>query len=111
MNPAPAKSQSSIAVLHKALDVLEALQTADGPLSLDQIVTATGLARSTAHRLILNLIARGYLERTAFGKFALGLKLLELGATVRQRQSLRDIARPIMLDLRDRLGETVNLGK
>ena len=111
MNAVPAKSPGVIAVLHKALDLLEALQTADGAKSLDQLVEATGVARSTAHRLLLNLIVRGYVERTNSGQFALGLKLLELGATVRQRQSLRDIARPIMLDLRNQLGETINLGK
>jgi DNA-binding IclR family transcriptional regulator len=111
MNAVPARSPGVIAVLHKALDLLEALQTADGAKSLDQLVEATGVARSTAHRLLLNLIARGYVERANSGQFALGLKLLELGATVRQRQSLRDIARPIMLDLRNQLGETINLGK
>ena len=111
MNAAPAKSPSAIAVLHKAFDLLDVLQAADGAKSLEQLVEATGIARSTAHRLLLNLIARGYVERTSSGKFALGLKLLELGATVRQHQSLRDIARPVMLDLRNRLGETINLGK
>ena len=98
-------------MLHKAFDLLDALQTAEGAKSLDQFVRDTSIARSTAHRLLLNLIGRGYVERTNSGKFALGLKLLELGAAVRQHQSLRDIARPIMLDLRNRLGETINLGK
>src|SRR4051794_20380044 len=111
MHPANAKAPGSIAVLHKALDILETLQNADGPQALDQIAAATGVARSTTHRLLQNLLSRGYLERTSSGKYSLGLKLLEIGATVRQRQSLRDIARPIMLELRERLGETINLGK
>ena len=111
MHPATAKLPGSVAVLHKALDILESLQSADGPQALDQIVASTGVARSTTHRLLQNLLSRGYLERTSSGKYSLGLKLLEIGATVRQRQSLRDIARPIMLDLRERLGETINLGK
>ncbi len=105
------KPSSNIAVLHKALDLLEALQSADKPRSLDQLVAETGLARSTAHRLLLNLISRGYVERASANTFALGLKLLELGATVRQGQSLRDIALPIMLNLRNELGETINLGR
>jgi len=111
VQPAAAKAPGSIAVLHKALDILEALQTADGPQSLDQLAAATGVARSTAHRLLKNLLARGYLERGATSKYTLGLKLLELGGAVRQHQSVRDIARPVMLELRDRLGETINLGK
>jgi DNA-binding IclR family transcriptional regulator len=111
ITPQPLRAPSAIAVLHKAFDLLDALQSGGDAKSLDQLVRDTGIARSTAHRLLLNLIGRGYVERTASGKFALGLKLLELGATVRQHQSLRDIARPIMLDLRNRLGETINLGK
>lgn len=111
MGPATATTPGSIAVLHKALDILEALQTASTPRGLDEIVAATGIARTTAHRLLVNLSARGYVERAPAAKFALGLRLLELGANVRQRQSLRELALPVMLELRDRFRETVNLGK
>jgi len=106
-----ATSPGSIAVLHKALDILEALQSANSPRALDEIVAATGIARSTAHRLLLNLSARGYVERSPSARFALGLRLLELGANVRQKQSLRELALPIMLEIRDHFRETVNLGK
>ena len=100
-----------IAVLQKAFDLLELLQGEEEPKSLDELVAASGLAKSTAHRLLANLLGRGYVEKNAAGRYSLGLKLLALGAAVRQRQSLRDLARPIMERLRDLLGETVNLGK
>lgn len=100
----------NIAVLHKAFDILELLQGADEPKSLDQVVTASGIPRSTAHRLLSDLTSRGYIDKDAANRYTLGLKLLALGAAVRQKHSLRDIARPFMLDLRDRFGETVNLG-
>ena len=100
-----------IAVLQKAFDLLELLQGEEEPKSLDELVAASGLAKSTAHRLLANLLGRGYVEKNAAGRYSLGLKLLALGAAVRQRQSLRDLARPIMERLRDSLGETVNLGK
>jgi len=100
-----------IAVLQKAFDLLELLQGEEEPKSLDDLVAASGLAKSTAHRLLANLVGRGYVEKNAAGRYSLGLKLLALGAAVRQRQSLRDLARPIMERLRDSLGETVNLGK
>ena len=108
---AHATTSGSIAVLHKALDILDALQTAGRPQALDEIVAATGIKRSTAHRLLLNLSARGYIERSASARFGLGLRLLELGANVRQKQSLREVALPLMLELRDHFRETVNLGK
>ncbi|HEY3840962.1 MAG TPA: IclR family transcriptional regulator [Bryobacteraceae bacterium] len=100
----------NVAVLHKAFDVLDLLQSCDDVQSLDEIVAASGLPRSTTHRLLANLTARGYVEKNDAGRYRLGLKLLALGATVRQRHGLRDIVRPFMVDLRDRFGETVNLG-
>jgi DNA-binding IclR family transcriptional regulator len=107
----PQKKQGSIAVLQKTFDLLELLQAEEEAKSLDELVTTSGLAKSTTHRLLANLIRRGYVEKNAAGRYSLGLKLLALGAAVRQRQNLRDLARPIMERLRDSLGETVNLGK
>lgn len=103
--------KGSIAVLQKTFDLLELLQVDEEPKSLDELVKASGLAKSTTHRLLSNLMGRGYVEKNASGRYSLGLKLLALGAAVRQRQNLRDLARPIMERLRDSLGETVNLGK
>ncbi len=104
------KPDSGIAVLHKAFDLLELFQESETPRSLDQVVSASGIPRSTAHRLLADLTSRGYLQKDAAGHYSLGLKLLVLGATVRQRHTLRDVAHPFMVDLRNRFGETVNLG-
>jgi IclR family transcriptional regulator, KDG regulon repressor len=100
-----------IAVLHKAFDLVDLLEKSEKPKSLEELVDASHIARSTAHRLLLNLISRGYVEKNSSGSYRLGLKLLELGATVKQRQCLRDVVRPVMEELRDRCGETVNLGR
>ena len=108
---APAKPSGEIAVLQKAMDLLELLQSEEEPKSLEELVEASGLAKSTAHRLLANLLRRGYVEKTRNGRYVLGLTLLALGAAVRRRQSLRDVAHPVMERVRDLLGETVNLGK
>jgi DNA-binding IclR family transcriptional regulator len=105
------KEPGTIAVLHKALDIVELLETSEKAKSLDEVVASTKIARSTAHRVLINLISRDYVEKDDSGRYRLGLKLLELGATVKQRQSLRELVRPFMEELRDRLGETVNLGR
>jgi IclR family transcriptional regulator, KDG regulon repressor len=105
--PAP----GGIAVLHKAFDLLDHLQVSEKAESLDALASATGIARSTTHRILRNLIERGYVEKDASGRYHLGLKLLELGATVKTRQTLRDIAYPFMVELRDTFRETVNLGR
>src|SRR6185312_4354513 len=75
-----------------------------------EIVTENQIPRSTAHRLLSNLVSRGYAEKDVAGRYSLGLKLLALGGSVRYRYTLRDIARPFMVELRNRFDETVNLG-
>lgn len=100
-----------IAVLHKAFDLLELLQESETPKSLEDVVVASQLPRSTAHRLLADLVLRGYVEKDPAGHYSLGLKLLVLGATVRQRHTLRDISQPFMVGLRNQFEETVNLGR
>lgn len=122
-NPSCMKSQSlsksktqdkpdpgGIAVLHKAFDLLDLFQDSETARSLDQVVSASGIPRSTAHRLLTDLTCRGYVQKDPAGHYSLGLKLLVLGATVRQRHTLRDVVHPFMVELRNRFGETVNLG-
>jgi len=111
MTQVPKITNARIAVLHKAFDLIDLLERNEIPKSLDELVSASGIARSTAHRLLLNLISRGYVERDRSGCYRLGMKLLELGATVKQRESLRDLVRPFMEELREQIGETVNLGR
>jgi DNA-binding IclR family transcriptional regulator len=92
-------SVSGIGVLDKAVAVLDAL--AAGPLSLPQLVDATGLPRATAHRLAAALEVHEFVGRTADGRFQLGARLSEPG--------LAGIARPALETLRDTTGESVQL--
>ncbi|HEY3836302.1 MAG TPA: IclR family transcriptional regulator [Bryobacteraceae bacterium] len=109
----PRKSEpaGSIAVLHKAFDLLELLRQSEGAMSLDDVVSASHIPRSTAHRLLTDLVLRGYVEKDRAGHYQLGLTLLVLGATVRHRHNLRDISQPYMVGLRNQFEETVNLGR
>lgn len=101
----------SVAVLDKAFEIFGVLLQQEEPLSLDEIANYTGIARTTAHRLLHNLALRGYIEKDPERyKYRLGVKLAELGSAVKRRQSLRDIALPPMQELRKKLQDTINLG-
>src|SRR5512146_51555 len=77
----------SIAVLDKAFEILELLQQRDEALSLDDIAGHTGIARTTAHRLLHNLARRGYVDKdTERYRYVLGFKLVELGNAASRRQ-------------------------
>ena len=91
----------------KALDVLEVFGGSEG-LTLIEISRRVGLNKSRTFRLLHTLAKRGYVERSADGSlYMLGIKLFELSTHV--RRDIKDIARPLMLELRERFNEMVNL--
>jgi IclR family acetate operon transcriptional repressor len=105
---AKAGDRYSIAVLGKALDLLEALE-AEGEPTLTELSARTGIPKPTALRVLANLEARDYVYRDVHGRYRLGLRLLQLGTHVTDRIDLRTLALPVMERLRDACNETVNL--
>jgi IclR family transcriptional regulator, KDG regulon repressor len=103
-----AQREYSIKAVQRALDILEALLEARSPLSLQQICARTGLPKSTAFRIVSNLIQRQYLVEGEEG-YRLGFKPLQLGALVEEKLDLKHQALPFLRKLVDRFGETVHL--
>ncbi len=54
----------SIQVLERAFNIMDTLLQAGEPLSLEAIMTRTEMAKSTAFRIVSNLIRYGYLTET-----------------------------------------------
>jgi DNA-binding IclR family transcriptional regulator len=96
--------------LDRALDVLEAV-AAGGELGVSEVAARTGLVVSTAHRLLASLADRGYVRQTSpQGRYALGLKVLELAGGMQARTAALTVAaRPHLERLRHATGETANL--
>jgi len=75
---------------------------------LADVASATGLSRSTAHRLLAALVRLGLAEQDATsGGFYPGLRLLSLGAAAADRHNLAELAAPYSQRLADRTGDTV----
>lgn len=101
-------SVSGVGVLDKSIRVLEAVHGA-GALSLSELVGATGLSRPTAHRLAAALEAHRLLRRDADGRWRLGMRLVTWGSAAGSEAGLLDVASPVLVDLRDRTGESAQL--
>ena len=69
---------SGVGVLDKTVKILDALES--GPATLGQLVSATGLARPTAHRLAIALERHRFVLRDQHGRFVLGSRFAELAA-------------------------------
>lgn len=104
-----AKATPSIQVIDRLSLLLEAIAGSDRPNTLKVLTAETGLHPSTAFRILASAGQHGLVERDSSGAYRLGSRLLQLAGQVQSGLDLRDQARPIMRELRDRLGETVNL--
>jgi DNA-binding IclR family transcriptional regulator len=96
---------SGIKVLDRAVAIMMAV--APHPLSLTELCETTGLPRATAHRLATALETHRILARGDDGRWTTGTALTSLGTG--GRDQLLDAARPVMSDLVDVTGESVQL--
>jgi IclR family acetate operon transcriptional repressor len=102
----------SIAVLDRALDVLEALAEAPPgtPLGVSEIARRVGATKSAAFRILANLERRGYIGKDPVtARYSLGTRLAYLGERSLGAIDLRAAARPALEALHRQFGETVNL--
>jgi DNA-binding IclR family transcriptional regulator len=93
--------------LARGLDVLRAV--ADGATNLSSVLTATGLSRSTAHRLAQLLREYGYLHSADGTEYVLGPALIDLGFRAVAQNPVPRVARPLLQELADALLDTVHL--
>ena len=92
-----------------ALELLDCLAT-EPELGVAELGRRLGVAKSTAHRIVTTLCAKGYVQRVPETKsYRLGIRLHELGELVASRSQLRDHALPLLEQLRNQTGETVHL--
>ena len=77
---ARAPQVKTVAAVERALDLLDAFRTGDGPLTLAAIAQRAGLYKSTVLRLAHTLETRGYLIRLPDGTYQVGFKPFSLGA-------------------------------
>ena len=99
----------SIQVIDRLVALLDAIAGTDRPATLKVLAAETGLHPSTAFRILASAQQHALVERDASGAYCLGTRLLQLAGRVQSGLDLREEARPIMAQLRDLLGETVNL--
>lgn len=79
-------------------------------LGVSDIARRLGVAKSTAHRLLTSLSARGFTDKNPeTGQYRLGLHLFELGQLAGDRMRLRRTAAPLLEELRRLTGCTVHL--
>ncbi|MBS1145795.1 MAG: IclR family transcriptional regulator [Proteobacteria bacterium] len=92
------------------MTLLDALAAASEPATLKHLASVTELHPSTAHRILAAMTTARFVERQDAGTYRLGIRLLELGNLVKSRINVREVALPFMQELRESIGEAINLG-
>ena len=93
-----------------ALDLLDCFAQRE-EFGVSELARNIGVAKSTAHRLLTTLCARGFAERDEeSGRYRLGLHLYELGHLAVSRSDIRNAALPILQDMHQRTGATAHIG-
>ncbi|HHV20819.1 MAG TPA: IclR family transcriptional regulator, partial [Propionibacterium sp.] len=98
-----------MSAITRAVDAIELILRAQGPVRLIDLAHELGLAKSSAHRLVTTLEEADLLARTEGGNLTIGVRLVGWAAATDATSHLRTIAEPLMRQLRDTTGETVNL--
>lgn len=99
----------SVPVVRSTFRILEELARSE-PLGLKEVTQNTGIAKSTVFRILNTLVQMGYVIRDAGRYYHISPALGRLVNEEASSEALRRLALPIMLELRDKYGETVNLG-
>jgi len=104
-NGQPARGE--VAVLHKALGLLECLGT--GPMTAAELSRQLGIAKPTVYRIIRTLLSREFINKERDGsRYMIGTALYALGSAHRSAD-LVSLTRPHVVRLAARFGETVNV--
>jgi DNA-binding IclR family transcriptional regulator len=95
----------------KAFDILKLISSSREGMGLNEIARALNIAKSTAHGITSVLEDVGAVTRdTSTKRYELGLTLFELGRQAYSQIDLREIAKPVMEELMEKVQETVFLG-
>ncbi|MEJ6549035.1 helix-turn-helix domain-containing protein [Corynebacterium sp. USCH3] len=94
-----ANSRSGESVLQRAMRILECFHPDQPRLTAAQVAAATGLSRSTTHRLVTEMTSVGMLQRLPDGSVTVSDHSWETSVRCSPLEQLRDLARPVLEDL------------
>lgn len=103
--------ESGTQALDRALSVLLAFTHEEPERKVSDVSRELGLHKSTASRLFRALTDAGFLQRNEeTGTYRLGVTVFDLGARFLAGLDIHGVARPLLRELAQQEGESVNLG-
>ncbi|GIN63348.1 IclR family transcriptional regulator [Robertmurraya siralis] len=104
------KDVGSVQSVDRALTILEILQENSKGLGVTDLAKQLHVSKSTAHRLLMSLLKKGFVQKDMeTDKYLLGLKLIEFGQNVSENLDIRKLASGYLHELVEISGETAHL--
>ncbi|MCL1632889.1 IclR family transcriptional regulator [Sporolactobacillus sp. CPB3-1] len=98
-------------VILRAKQILDFLEHEDQPVNLQTIYTSLNTSKSTVLKILNTLCLVDYVSRDEETKrYTLGTKLIRYGEAAKKSFSIISVAEPYLIELNDKIGETVHLG-
>lgn len=108
-DPDEARSANGVQAVERVVRALEILAQ-EGSAAVGDMAERMGVHKSTASRILGALESHGFVQQSSRrGKYQLGVGLLRIASSIPRRLSLVHAARPVLEDLAQQYGETVNL--
>jgi len=105
-------SAVNVTAVERVVDIFEAFQTSQRPLSLTDLAEAVDMPKSTCHAIVATLTARGYLYSLVRPRSLYPTKrMYDVASDILAKDPFIERTTPVLERLRDASRETVILGK
>ena len=102
----------TVTAIARVIDIFEAFQAYQRPLSLTELADAVGVPKSTCHAIVSTLTARGYLYTLSRPRALYPTRrMFDVMHDICAKDPFIERATPVLERLRDATRETVILGK
>jgi IclR family transcriptional regulator, KDG regulon repressor len=104
------RNDNLVQSVDRAIAIMEVLAEEVEGCGVTLISKATGLHKSTVHRLLGTLMSKGYVEQDIDNdNYKLGTKILYLASSVLDRMDIRSVSKPYIRELSEDTKEVVHL--
>ena len=99
-----------ITMIDRAFEILNYVSDQQIPVGISQISNELNLPKATIFRILNTLHKWDILEKSSNDKYDLGKGLIKYGNKAKNKVNLISIASPVVKELSEEFGETVNIG-
>jgi DNA-binding IclR family transcriptional regulator len=105
-----AAGAAGVGVVSRVVGLLRSLAEAQGSVSIKDLSAELGLAPSTLHRLLDQLIGAGMIERAPHRRYRVSAEFSRVGALAARKAGVLRLARPVLEEVAQETAETCMLG-